>query len=89
MSTVKPLTSDLIVVVLAATVAICAAIGGAVYVSAEAQKNLSKNIEIAIQKGVNPIAVRCAHASSSDAVCVVYAAIHETPNKPAVEMKVK
>lgn len=37
-----------------------------------------KNIESAIAKGIDPLAVRCSYADSSDNVCVVYAATHKT-----------
>lgn len=37
---------------------------------------IEKNIETAIAKGIDPIAVRCAYASERDVVCVAYAAAH-------------
>jgi len=43
---------------------------------------MKSNIESAIVKGIDPIAVRCAYGSS-DTLCVVYASSHskETPKK--------
>lgn len=42
------------------------------------------NIENAIVKGIDPVAVRCAYASERDVVCVAYAAtsaLSPTPSK--------
>jgi hypothetical protein len=37
------------------------------------ERNLmSKNIEAAMQKGVDPLSIRCSYASHVDAVCVAY-----------------
>lgn len=36
--------------------------------------SIKSNIESAIVKGIDPIAVRCAYGSSSDIVCITYAA---------------
>ncbi len=45
-------------------------------------KSIEKNVESAIVKGIDPIAVRCAYALPSDNVCVAYAASHQpTPVK--------
>ncbi len=37
---------------------------------------MKSNIESAIVKGIDPIAVRCAYAQSNDVVCVAYASSH-------------
>lgn len=33
---------------------------------------MSKNIEAAMQKGIDPLSIRCSYASHVDAVCVAY-----------------
>jgi hypothetical protein len=33
----------------------------------------SKNIEAAIEKGVDPLSVRCSYATDRDLICVTYA----------------
>lgn len=43
---------------------------------------MSKNIENAIGKGIDPIAVRCAYASSADNVCLAYSITHKTIDAP-------
>ena len=40
---------------------------------------MKSNIESAIVKGIDPIAVRCAYASERDIVCVAYAASNSSP----------
>jgi len=41
---------------------------------------LSRNIEIAMEKGVNPLAVRCSYAKQDDAICIAYT-LHESKNQ--------
>ena len=41
-------------------------------------KSVEKNVESAIVKGIDPIAVRCAYANASDNVCIAYAASHQS-----------
>ena len=36
--------------------------------------SLEKSLETASARGINPVAVRCAYASSNDNICIVYAA---------------
>ena len=40
------------------------------------------NIETAISKGIDPIAVRCSYASPTDNVCLAYAITHKTVDAP-------
>jgi len=40
-------------------------------------KSVERNVESAIVKGIDPVAVRCAYANQSDVVCVAYAASHQ------------
>jgi len=34
----------------------------------------SKNIETAIEKGIDPLSVRCSYARADDTICIVFAA---------------
>lgn len=43
---------------------------------------MSKNIESAINKGIDPIAVRCSYAEPTDNVCLAYAITHNTVDAP-------
>lgn len=64
------------VVVVAVTSIVCGT-----YYSLQRNLSMKSNIESAIVKGIDPIAVRCAYGSS-DTLCIVYASTHnkEMPN---------
>ena len=51
------------------------------------QRNImAQNIDNAINKGIDPITVRCAYAPATDNVCLAYAITHkplEAPEAPA------
>jgi hypothetical protein len=47
-------------------------------------KSVEKNVESAIVKGIDPVAVRCAYANERDVVCIAYGASH-----PATPVKSK
>lgn len=36
-------------------------------------ESLQKSIELATQRGIDPVAVRCAYADKNDTICIVYA----------------
>lgn len=38
------------------------------------RNNMSKNIEAAITKGVDPLSVKCAYEINPNAICITYAA---------------
>ena len=57
-------------------VAICAVMGALTYKTTFEIKAMQSNISAAIEKGIDPVAVRCAYASKDDNVCVVYAITH-------------
>mgnify|MGYP003333438071 CR=1 FL=1 len=65
---------------------VCCAISISVIVSALTYYNyhetaaMQANIENAISKGIDPVAVRCAYANEKDVVCVAYGvANHQNP----------
>jgi len=37
------------------------------------RNNMSKNMDTAIQKGIDPISIKCAYATQTDNLCMVYA----------------
>ena len=37
-------------------------------------QSMERNINSALEKGIDPIAIRCAYANSSDDICLVYSA---------------
>ena len=64
-----------------------------VYETVTTEKRLMHtNIESAISKGIDPIAVRCSYASPTDNVCLAYAITHKTvdaPEAPPIQKKRK
>ena len=64
-----------------------------VYETLTTEKRLMHtNIESAISKGIDPIAVRCSYASPTDNVCLAYAITHKTvdaPEAPPIQKKRK
>jgi hypothetical protein len=50
-------------------------------------KSVERNVESAIVKGIDPVAVRCAYATTSDLVCVAYAASHQQGISPPKSTK--
>jgi len=54
------------------------------------KKLMHTNIESAISKGIDPIAVRCSYASATDNVCLAYAITHSTidaPDAPPIQKR--
>jgi hypothetical protein len=43
-------------------------------------KSVERNVESAIVKGIDPVAVRCAYSNDRDIVCVAYASTHQQAN---------
>lgn len=68
--------AEVIGLIIAATISIIAIITGVTYYNIKRDDAMKSNIESAIVKGIDPIAVRCAYGHS-DNVCVVYAATRE------------
>lgn len=62
------------VIAVCTTLIIFALIGGRGYYSVVDRKLMSQNIERAIERGIDPLSVRCSYADSDDLVCVAYAA---------------
>ena len=65
--------SEIIAFIVAVTISMVSMIIGVVYYNIQRDAAMKSNIESAIVKGIDPIAVKCAYGSS-DPVCVVYAA---------------
>lgn len=64
--------SDYIATLIAITICVMAGISAAVYHHGRELDAMKFNIESAIVKGIDPIAVKCAYGKA-DPVCIVYA----------------
>lgn len=70
----KSSNSNALSVIVAVTIITCTAILSGVFYNLNDRNNMSKNIEAAITKGVDPISVKCAYEVSTNAICITYAA---------------
>jgi hypothetical protein len=50
---------------------------------------MANNIDNAIEKGIDPITVRCAYAPATDNVCLAYAITHKPLEAPQAPTKNK
>lgn len=59
--------------IISATISLLAVVGAITYYNQLSIKSMERNIESAIVKGIDPIAVRCAYESTSSNLCIAYA----------------
>lgn len=65
---------DIKTFIIAITVVIISAILGGTYYNVNDRILMSKNIDSAIAKGMDPLSVRCSFVTNTDTICVAYAA---------------
>jgi len=68
------LRKDIIGVIIAAAIVFITAIVSITVYYVNDRALMSKNIDAAIAKGVDPVAVRCSFVQQTDTICVAYAA---------------
>ena len=68
------LRKDLIGVIIATAIVFITAIVSITVYYVNDRALMSKNIDAAIAKGVDPVAVRCSFVQQTDTICVAYAA---------------
>ena len=64
---------NLLTIAVCATILLGSAIIGGFMYSINDRNNMARNIEAAIQKGVDPISVKCAYETDAKPVCMAYA----------------
>ena len=65
---------DFKTLVIGITIVIVSVVIGATYYNVNDRILMSRNIDSAIAKGLDPISVRCSFVTNTDTVCVAYAA---------------
>jgi hypothetical protein len=65
---------DFKTLVIGVTTVIVSVIIGATYYNVNDRILMSRNIDSAIAKGLDPISVRCSFVTNTDTICVAYAA---------------
>jgi hypothetical protein len=68
------LLKDIKTLVIALATVTVSVIIGATYYNVNDRILMSRNIDSAIAKGLDPISVRCSFVTNTDTVCVAYAA---------------
>jgi|TARA_R110000868_G_scaffold60336_1_gene184492 hypothetical protein len=68
------LRKDIIGVIIASAIVFMSAIISIAVYHINDRALMSKNIDAAIAKGVDPVAVRCSFVQQTDTICVAYAA---------------
>ncbi len=68
------LFKDFKTLVIGVTIVIVSVVIGATYYNVNDRILMSRNIDSAIAKGLDPISVRCSFVTNTDTVCVAYAA---------------
>ena len=68
------LRKDLIGIIIATAIVFITAIVSVTVYYVNDRALMSKNIDAAIAKGVDPVAVRCSFVQQTDTICVAYAA---------------
>ena len=71
---IEKVTNDFKTMVISATIISVAGIIGASIYQINDRTLMSKNIDNAIAKGVDPLSVRCSYADGKDMICVAYGA---------------
>ena len=68
------LLKDIKTLVIALATVVVSAIIATTYYNANDRILMSRNIDSAIAKGLDPISVRCSFVTNTDTICVAYAA---------------
>jgi hypothetical protein len=63
---------EILTVIVCITVAVCSSIAAFTIYNLNDRNNMAKNIDSAIQKGIDPISVKCAYETNTNAVCIAY-----------------
>ena len=68
------MSKENLAMVIGVVIMVITLIGCTTYYNYQRDQAMKSNIESAIVKGIDPIAVRCAYADRSDTICMVYSA---------------
>lgn len=66
------MNKELTTLIVCITLVMCSFVASVTLYSMNDRNNMAKNIESAIQKGIDPISVKCAYETNSNAVCITY-----------------
>lgn len=66
------MNKDLTTLIVCITLVMCSMVAAVTLYNINDRNNMAKNIESAIQKGIDPISVKCAYETNANAVCIAY-----------------
>lgn len=67
------MNKEVVTLIICASIVLLSTIAGSFMYNANDRNNMAKNIETAINKGIDPLSVKCAYDSSSSTTCITYA----------------
>lgn len=65
---------DKTILIISVSIVLLAVIASLGYYNVNQNNNMARNLDNIAGKGIDPVAVRCAYANSSDTICIAYAA---------------
>jgi hypothetical protein len=68
---------DVITVVICIAMVCISFVAGITMYNINDRNNMAKNIEAAIAKGMDPLAVKCSYETHPGAICITYAAVRK------------
>lgn len=66
------MNKEAITAIICTTIALCSCVAAFTIYNINDRNNMAKNIESAIQKGIDAISVKCAYETAANAVCIAY-----------------
>ena len=68
------MNKDLLTMCISVIIVIITTIIGLIVYNINDRNNMAKNIESAINRGVDPLSVKCSYETGSNPICITYAA---------------
>jgi hypothetical protein len=65
--------NEMMTIIVCVTIIACSLVVGGFLYNINDRNNMAKNIDSAIQKGVDPISVKCSYEVNSSSTCIAYA----------------
>jgi hypothetical protein len=66
------MNKEFITIIICITLAVCSSIAAFTIYHINDRNNMAKNIDSAVQKGIDPISVKCSYETNANAVCIAY-----------------
>ena len=63
---------EIITIIVCITILLGSLVASVTVYNLNDRNNMAKNIEAAIQKGVDPISVKCSYETNTNSVCIAY-----------------